>query len=157
MKITCGIYLYNTLTQSFLICHATKSKGGWSIPKGMKEEKEQFFEAASREMMEETNVDLNKINILEKYSLPPVNYIKQKKVLYAFLILTDTNFKDIVLTCNNMVARGYPEIDKIQWVTMEVMKNVVHRSQVENIPLVESLIKKYEEGKTVPAPTSSVL
>ncbi len=146
MKITCGIYLYNTLTQNILICHATRSKNGWSIPKGVREEKELPFQAAVRELLEETNVDLNKVNILQRHDLPPVYYIKQKKILQSFLIITDTDFENAVLSCTGLVSAGYPEIDKICWVTMDTMKTMVHPSQIENIPRIENLLNQYYQS-----------
>lgn len=146
MKITCGIYLYNTLTQQILICHATKSKNGWSIPKGVREDKELPYQAAARELLEETNVDLNKIHIAQRHDLPPIYYIKQNKILQSFLIITDTDFKDAVLKCNSMVSNGYPEIDKISWVSIDTMKTMVHPSQIENIPLIENLLNQYYQS-----------
>ncbi len=148
MKITCGIYLYNTLTEKILICHATKSKNGWSIPKGVREDNEMFFQAAAREMLEETNVDIEKIKILERHDMPPIYYVKQNKVLQSFLIITDSDFKDVVLKCNSLVEKGgYPEIDKILWVSIKDMMNMVHISQVENVPLIEKHIERHMEEK----------
>ncbi len=139
MKITCGIYLYNVVTNKLLICHATRSKNGWSIPKGVKENDELPFEAASRELLEETNVDLHKINVLHVSELPPVNYKKQKKILYSFLVTTDSDFTNTILTCTSLVPAGYPEIDKICWETIENAKSLIHESQVANMEFIKKV------------------
>lgn len=140
MKVTCGIYLYNIKTNNFLLCHATMSRGGWSIPKGLKDEGEDCYTAASRELKEETNIDIKDISILEKHQLPPVKYKKQNKVLESFLIITDTQIDDTMLKCTSLVNGKYPEIDKFKWVTLDELKTLAHESQAENAKLINKLI-----------------
>ncbi len=45
--ITCGTYLYCTVNQNIIACHATNSSWNiWSIPKGLKDAGESSFDAA---------------------------------------------------------------------------------------------------------------
>ena len=57
--VTCGIYLYSVKNKKILICHATHSPwSSWSIPKGLKDTSEESFEAAVRELKEETGYEV---------------------------------------------------------------------------------------------------
>lgn len=140
MEITCGIYLYSTLMDKSLICHATKSKNFWSIPKGLKEESEKVYDAATRELFEETNIDVNKIHILKVQELPAVKYKKRNKMLESFLFVTDSDLSQIKLTCHSLVNDAYPEIDRYKWADVNEMRAMLHESQIQNIDLIEQLL-----------------
>lgn len=145
MEITCGIYLYNTLTENFLICHATRSKNLWSIPKGLKEEAEKAYVSATRELFEETNIDVNKIHVLKVRELPAVKYKKRNKMLESFLLITDSDLSPIQLSCHSIVNGAYPEIDKYKWVNENEMRAMIHESQVQNMDLIEQFINEYNQ------------
>lgn len=143
MIISCGIFLFDTNTFKFLICHATKArKKQWSIPKGLRDKGESSMEAARRELLEETGIDLNEIHILGIHILPPVKYQKTNKTLESFLVITDTDLSNKALHCKSMVNEKYPEIDKYQWVTIEEMPTIIHEAQVKLLDQVRKIVNE---------------
>ena len=142
MKITCGIYLFNTLNEKFLICHATKSKNYWSIPKGIKESQEDVFQAALRELFEETNIDLQNIKVITLHQLPPVKYEKQKKTLMSFIVIAEFPLNEIELKCHSKVDGKFPEIDKYKWVDIKELQSLIHKTQTKNVKMIKSITQK---------------
>jgi len=141
--ITCGIYLYNIRSKKLLVCHATHSTWKiWTIPKGIKDSSENSFTAASRELNEETGIDISTIHILQKYSLPSVKYQKQNKILESFLVITDSDLDKHTFTCSTIINNEFPEIDKWKWINPELIKEILHESQQKNFDLIDKLIKK---------------
>ena len=111
MKTTCGIYLYSTALKKLLVCHATNASWKtWSIPKGLKDPGEESFIAATRELKEETGIDLRKISVLNVRELPAVKYKKQNKTLEAFLVITDDlfifMFENALFDCEDWTVGG---------------------------------------------------
>lgn len=140
---TCGIYLFSTRKKGLLICHATRTRADqWSIPKGLKDDGENGFEAASRELKEECGIDLHKLNILSCTPLPERHYKKQKKKLYSWLIVTDSSIPDEDLHCTSMVNGKYPEIDKYGWASFEQAEQFLHESQIENLSVIREALRK---------------
>lgn len=139
--ITCGIYLYSTLLKKILICHATNSSWKtWSIPKGLKENDEDCYTAGSRELKEETGIDLNTINILEKHHLEKVKYKKQNKFLESFLIITDSDLSQHLFECITFFDDKSPEVDKWKWIDAIEIKEYLHESQQKNYDLIMKFI-----------------
>jgi len=148
MKITCGLFLYNIINKKFLLCHATRSKPNlWSIPKGLRDEGETIEEAAFRELYEETGLKKEELNLMFMQALPPVKYKKQSKLLESFLTVVSLP-TDCELTCHSHVSKGYPEIDKYRWVSLDEMYRMAHESQVANL----GKIKEYLDGVFFPDP-----
>jgi 8-oxo-dGTP pyrophosphatase MutT (NUDIX family) len=144
MKITCGVYLYSTILKQFLLCHATNSRFDmWSIPKGLPDENETCWDAAIRELYEETGIKVDELRVIYKLELPPAEYTKQKKVLHSFLVVTDTDLTGFDLTCFSMVEGRYPEIDKYGWAGFAELRSLAHESQQVNIPLLMKEVKKF--------------
>ncbi|MDF2436933.1 MAG: hydrolase [Bacteroidota bacterium] len=140
--ITCGIYLYDKHSEKILICHPTDASWkSWSIPKGLKDEGEESFIAAARELKEETGIDLLKLSILKTEQLPAVKYKKQNKVLESFLVITETSLEKEKLFCDSLTPKGKPEIDKWAWVEPSVISEKAHESQAENINLILRIIQ----------------
>jgi len=141
--ITCGIYLYSILDKKLLISHATNSSWKlWSIPKGLPDEDEEFFKAATRELKEETGIEISKLNIILNEVLPPVKYKKQNKILHSFLLVTDSPVMDLHLSCSSMVKENIPEIDKWAWIDVDEINLKLHESQQENYELIKNKLKK---------------
>jgi 8-oxo-dGTP pyrophosphatase MutT (NUDIX family) len=127
---TCGIFLYNRPAGKFLVCHATNSRWTqWSIPKGLQEPGEDYFEAASRELREETAIELTSLDDVRIFPLPPSRYQKQNKILQAFLVLTDRSFEGHVFKSELVANKNFPEIDAWKWITPEQGKKWTHESQ----------------------------
>jgi len=140
--ITCGIYLYDVPMRKFLICHATNSAWNkWTIPKGIKDKNEDPFAAATRELKEETGVDLAKINVLKIYPLPFAGYKKQNKILQSFLVVTNSDLSNFQNYCSSTVNKKFPEIDNWKWVSPELLKGLLHESQQENLDRINQLIE----------------
>ena len=145
MPETCGIYLYQVSRKKFLTCHATNARfDSWSIPKGLRDKDEDCFTAACRELFEETGISIEKVNILHKQQLPVRSYKKQKKVLYSWLIITDTIINDNELQCSSLIKGGQPEIDKYGWATFPQAEKLLHETQVENLELIREIISGKE-------------
>jgi 8-oxo-dGTP pyrophosphatase MutT (NUDIX family) len=141
MLITCGIYLYSTPMKKFLVCHATNSPwNSWSIPKGLKDEGEEPFVAAVRELYEETGVAIEKLHVLKKHTLPAVNYRKQKKLLESFLIITDSDLENFPFVCITHTKKGIPEVDRWKWIAPEMIVTLLHESQAANYEQIKGLI-----------------
>lgn len=141
MIVTCGTYLYSSILKKFLVCHPTRTRwNNWSIPKGLMEKGETTYDVCVRELNEETGIDINKINVLAKHSLPTRAYQKQAKSLESFLVITDTDLSDHKFTCNLVEGKDFPENDKWKWVTLEEAVDIIHLTQSENLPLIAQLV-----------------
>jgi len=138
---TCGIYLYDQTTDKFLVCHATKSYWHmWSIPKGLKDKGEDNYTAACRELKEETGISVEELHIVKLEALEPVSYKKQKKILHAYLLVTDTPLKDHLLHCESRTRHGYPEIDGWKWIEPAGLLTHVHEAQRVNYDAIVRLL-----------------
>lgn len=139
--ITCGIYLYNTVNRKILACHATNSPWNrWSIPKGLKEPGEKSFDAAARELLEETGVDIHQLNILATHTLPPVKYLKQNKILESFLVITDSDLTNTRFVCTTLINHAFPEVDSWKWISLDAVPKYLHESQQKNVEFIVSLL-----------------
>lgn len=107
----------------YLACHATGKSfvKGWDIPKGHIEEGEEAFEAALRELFEETHILLHFPMDNPPVYLGKFDYIHGKKDLELFLVdLPDLNIND--LKCTSMFDRDgdiIPEMDKFTLIPHE--------------------------------------
>lgn len=141
MIITCGTYLYSCLTKKMLVCHPTHSRwNNWSIPKGVIEPGEEVYEVWYRELLEETGIDINKVNILSLHRMPTRKYQKQEKSLDSYLVVTDTDFSEHKFTSNLVEGKDFAENDKWKWVTLEEAAPIIHPSQAENLPLIATIV-----------------
>ncbi|OFY85627.1 MAG: hypothetical protein A3F72_10700 [Bacteroidetes bacterium RIFCSPLOWO2_12_FULL_35_15] len=140
-NITCGIYLYNTKNKKILVCHATNSPWNkWSIPKGLKDEGEDSYIAACRELKEETGIDIRNLHILQTLSLPAIKYKRQNKILESYLIFTDSDLDNFSFNCKMLVNDEFPEVDGWKWISLSKMKDYLHESQQKNFEEINTLI-----------------
>jgi putative (di)nucleoside polyphosphate hydrolase len=140
MSTTCGIYLYCIPMKKFLLCHATRSRNLWSIPKGLADEGETELEAAARELEEETGIKLSDLKVRAVHKLPPARYKKQNKTLVSFLVLTDTDLSGRKLSCTSYVDGKFPEIDRFEWVDPVTFCGMAHETQVRNMDAISKLL-----------------
>ena len=146
---TCGIFLVNTRDE-ILIVHPTRSVN-LSIPKWQLEEGETTWEAAIRELKEETNIDINKINIIKNIPLDAQKYTNKRKTLHPFLIITDSVIDIKKLKCTTYVMdkvtgeEKYPENDKFYMLNIhdrgnDVFSNRLHYTQLDTVRIVRDLL-----------------
>jgi 8-oxo-dGTP pyrophosphatase MutT (NUDIX family) len=141
MIVTCGTYLFSTTTNKLLVCHPTHSRwNNWSIPKGLMEEGEDILPVCLRELEEETGIDVNKINVLEKHPLPSRKYQKQNKSLESYLVITDTDFTSHKYTSNLVEGKDFPEVDKWKWVDLVEAAGIIHQAQAENLLVISEIV-----------------
>jgi predicted NUDIX family NTP pyrophosphohydrolase len=147
-KRSAGILIYrfsNDLLEILLVHPGgpfwkNKDLASWSIPKGEVEENENIFEAAKRELMEETG-----LTITGKYiELTPIKQ-KGNKTVFAWAVERDLDTKGIQSNMFEMEwppksgkQQLFPEIDKAEWFTPEMAMEKL-------IPAQISLLKELEE------------
>ena len=129
-----------------LICHPT-NHAIWSIPKGKIDGEETPLEAAIRETLEESNIDLKDCESF--IELEPVNYSHKKKMLHPFLVYEgfnkSLNFDSFEIKCTSMVPdeRGsFPEMDGYKFVSLDEAKSLLHETQVVCLDKIKELINE---------------
>lgn len=116
---TCAIVIADC-SKKILGCHATGRKPGegFDFPKGMAEENEEHIDAAVRELLEETNLTLDKSKLTDL----GIHKHNQEKDIHIFIYLTD-KFPDIsTLKCNSFFElnkKTYPEVNSYEIITPE--------------------------------------
>jgi len=148
-KKSAGILLYRTKNKivEVLLVHPggpfwlRKDAGAWTIPKGELNADEEPFDAAIREMKEETGIIL-KGNFLE---LTPVKQ-KAGKLVYAWATEQDvdpseikSNEFEIEWPPKSGRKKSFPEIDKADWFDIKTAKEKINPGQ---LLLIEELIIK---------------
>ncbi len=139
MKITCGIFLIDTQTNRLLICKPNNSENFWSIPKGIAEDDEEFFDAAKRELYEETGIKYNKLEIDKVVDLDSIKYEKRNKMLHSYAVYINEDIDNIKLKCKSMIdndPKKGPEVIEFKWVTPEVALKMLHESQVRALKMI---------------------
>jgi len=145
MIITCGFYLFNS-SNKFLIVHQTGfNPNVWSIPKGRIDSGENdYYNTAKRELMEETNINIENYDILKIEEFDIIRYKESNKYLKGFFVKVDSDFSDVELRCDSMVYRNgvpsFPEVDDYKWVTIEESKKYLLDFQFPNLEKCENLL-----------------
>jgi len=148
MEYTCGIYLFNINTKKFLIGHVTNTKGAFSIPKGCHDETDKdFFETAKRELLEETNINLDDLNVVSITEMENFSY--KDRILVSFLILIDEapgSLNNIRCTSMFINKRGVeePEIDFFKWVTIHEANFYLPISQRSNLERIRAIVNNID-------------
>lgn len=133
---TCGIFIFSK-NNKLLTCRATNGTN-WSIPKGQKDLNESDIETAIRECFEETNLSLNKQDLI--YVGEEV-YKSKKKKLIAFIHKFPISEK-IELRCNSFFNETIPEISEFSWA--ESPSNI-HQAQIVLFP---KALKKFKSSNS---------
>lgn len=148
VKKSAGILLYreiNNFLEIFLVhpggpFWAKKDLGAWTIPKGEIEETERPFDAAKRELEEETGLCVSGDFI----ELTPVKQ-KNNKLIYAWALAYDLG--DIIIKSNSFEIEWppksgkkmtFPEIDRGAWFNTNQAKIKIIQEQT---PLITELLK----------------
>lgn len=135
MIYTAGIFLFNK-DNNLLIVHPTNApKTKWSIPKGLVDDNEDVYDAAVRELFEETNIDIRLLKPVFVRRGDNVPYKNKKKTLCPFFVKVFDDMDNIELKCTSMVEiagkKPFPENDKFLWCSLVNAKDVIHETQVE--------------------------
>ncbi len=132
-----------TCKDKILICRSTKSfmpdgKEVWGFPKGHYEESDfSLLNTCFRELKEETDLDATSLGSLPYYH--QFAYKSKTKDLTMYFFEVGDELLNYPFKCNTLVdGRDYPEIDKYEWVTLEVAEQKVNN----HMKTVVSYIKK---------------
>lgn len=151
MKRSAGILLYKKENNKYLVLLThfggpywkIKDKGAWSVQKGIVKKDEEVFKAAKREVEEETNLKVTN----EIYFLASKKVAKNKLAImfYSYYDGEIFSFKSNTFKLewpkNSKTLVEFPEMDKIEWFTLERAKEYIHPTQ-------RFFIKKLEEKLT---------
>lgn len=148
MKVSAGVLLYRRGREGVevLVAHpggpyfARRDAGAWTIPKGLVEDGETLREAARREFEEETGFPCP----AELLELPPVRLESGKRV-HAFAAEGDvdpealeSNTFEMEIPRGSGRIRRYPEIDRVQFVSVRRARDLLNPAQV---PLLDALLR----------------
>ncbi|MCC7086046.1 MAG: NUDIX domain-containing protein [Pirellulales bacterium] len=132
MKRAAGLLIYRCVQQQLevLLVHPSGNynrHAPWSLPKGLLDEGESLIDAAIRETHEEAGV--NGVTAEQLTPLGHVDYTRSNKRVYAFAVVSPTD------------AAPHPncwEIEKVEFVPVEVARQRLHRDQR---PFLDRLIE----------------
>lgn len=111
---------YNLLDESKLSIYKEPE---WGFPKGRRNLNEKNMNCAIREFIEETNIDIQNINILERLNPITEEYIGTNSINYRHVYYLASSEKELELSINND-SQLY-EVGDIKWVTLSECINKV--------------------------------
>lgn len=137
MMISAGFLIESN--GKFLICHSSSLDGKlsysdqmWGIPKGIVEKNEYPLDAAIRETLEETGIDIRKlqssgsVKIIEDF----FKYKTTKKKVYVSYANCTLNITKEKRICRSMIMPfNIPENDFFLWVDWKVAREMVSKNQ----------------------------
>ncbi len=139
MKRSAGILLYKKEREQYFVLLAHFGgpywegcdQGAWSVQKGIVEEGENVLAAAKREVAEETNLQIgNDIHFLA------AKKVAKKKLAIMFYTYYDgdiSSFKSNTFQLewpkNSKKFVDFPEMDKVQWFSLDDAKDYIHPTQ----------------------------
>lgn len=152
MKRSAGILLYKTEDNKHFVLLAhfggpyweKKDIGAWSVQKGIVEKGEKVLDAARREVEEETNLTItNDISFLASKK------VKNNKLAIMFYSYFDGDIFDFKSNTfqlewpkNSNKIEEFPEMDKIDWFTLEKAKEYIYPTQRFFIDKLEEKLMK---------------
>jgi 8-oxo-dGTP pyrophosphatase MutT (NUDIX family) len=129
---TCGCYLLDNRDR-LLIAHPTgMDMNIWSIPKGLKDIGEPIYNAAKRELKEETGIDIDDHNHLMA-PLGQIEYQNKPKTLHGFMFFLDKTIDDDIVCSSFFNSSEFgirlPEVDIFQWVNINDALTMIQPEQ----------------------------
>ncbi len=154
MKRSAGILLYKKENNKYLVLLThfggpywkIKDKGAWSVQKGIVKKDEEVFKAAKREVEEETNLKVTN----EIYFLASKKVAKNKLAImfYSYYDGEICSFKSNTFKLEwpkkSKTLVEFPEMDKIEWFTLERAKEYIHPTQRFFITKLEEKLTRGE-------------
>jgi 8-oxo-dGTP pyrophosphatase MutT (NUDIX family) len=122
----------------------------WYFPKGKKEKIsnnviENNIQTAIREFSEETNIDLNNINVLE-YQLEETHIGSNNKKYQTFFYIAEFLGSDMNLVIenykNNSNKYQKVEINDMKWINIDNLHNYFRSYELSKLKLIDDLKKK---------------
>ena len=155
-KKSAGLLLYreNSGGLEVLLVHPggpfwqKRDDGAWTIPKGEFDDDEDPLKAAQREFEEETGT------VPPGGEFIPLEPVKQPsgKVVYAWAINGDfdlaklrSNMFPMEWPPNSGKLQQFPEVDRADWLTMEIAKRKILKGQ---IPFIDQLLTVVSKSQT---------
>ncbi len=144
MEVSCGFYLVDKRTGLLLIGHITNTPNSFSIPKGLKDLGESDWDAAVRELREETSIEYHNLNVIYQYEFDLVKYEKYPKQLKAYLSIFDNDMPYTHCSSMFLTKEGVemPEIDYFKWVTINEAYSYLTGPQLINLKQIEEHVNK---------------
>lgn len=140
METTCGIFLIDSRDKCLIVHPTGHAKNTWSLPKGKVERGEIFLDAATRELREETGLNISEfagfITMIRR--LPSVKYTTRRKILIPFAIWLSISMQDVHLYCDVQPHHNLPENDDFRWVGLHELKYFIHPTQKAVIQHVQA-------------------
>lgn len=134
---------------------ARKDMGSWSIAKGEIDENEEPLEAARREFLEETGIEIRGVLI----PLAPITQ-KSGKVVHAFAVQADFDGSRIVSNTFRMewprgsgIQKDFPEVDRAAWYTVRHARLKLVEAQVS---FLDELMKIIPGDQLPPDPEGTI-
>lgn len=146
-KISSGILFIKN--NKVLLCHVTDRRH-WDIPKGQRNEGEDFIQAAIRECHEETGF---KVEEADLQSLGVVAYNRSKS-LALFLYTGEEYPNENMCKCTSLLDDGKPEVDDFEYIplnevslyTVESLRKAIYNTLSKFYPT--DLIEKKLDSRT---------
>lgn len=127
--LSCGLLVQSPA--GWFLAHATRTPR-WDLPKGRIEPNETPLEAALRETLEETGLDLG--HLREQIQDHGRHDYIPKKDLHLFFVEVDEAFDLDGCHCTTHVVseRGtYPETDRWEWVPLDDVRNRLGKGMIK--------------------------
>jgi 8-oxo-dGTP pyrophosphatase MutT (NUDIX family) len=117
----------------------------WTVFKGGAEKGEDLLQTAMRELKEESGIDINYEQRLNRNisSEPVYDYALKHKNVYLFLLEDITGFlEDFNFVCCSFWEDGKPEVTDYQWFEIDELENNIFPSQRGLIDFLKTKYKK---------------
>jgi len=130
--VTCGSFVIDCQNR-LLIVHPTGNQSiHWSIPKGLVDERESLYDAAVRELREETSVNIHSYKH-QMHPMGSIGYTHKSKSLSGFVfLLDDTIYQDIICTStftDRKTNIRLPECDLSLWMNVDKAMDYIQPEQ----------------------------
>lgn len=126
----------NDGTLNNLLRQITKSsvEPEWGFPKGRKKYKETIYDCCLREFYEETDIDINNINVLQDLSIFEEVFFGTNNVLYKHLYyIAEYIGNDKTLRINPEMIEQVKEIRDLRWMSYEEVIKHIKLNYMERI------------------------